>query len=99
MAKVTMILEDLSDGSVLFSINTQSLMENTDATRIASQAHDVIHKLLDGLDKRVNRPAEFDAFCAFARSIRDNWDCDADAHKYGTPCRCCEAEKLLGESI
>jgi hypothetical protein len=31
----------------------------------------------------------------FAKSIRDNWDCDADAHRHGTPCRCCEAEELL----
>lgn len=25
------------------------------------------------------------------KDFRDNWDCDSDAHKYGTPCRCCEA--------
>lgn len=25
-------------------------------------------------------------------SIHSDWDCDSDAHKYGTPCRCCEAE-------
>jgi DNA-directed RNA polymerase subunit RPC12/RpoP len=34
---------------------------------------------------------------AFAKSIRDNWDCDQDAHRYGTPCRCCEAKELLEE--
>ena len=32
---------------------------------------------------------------AFAVDIRDNYDCDSDAHKYGTPCRCCEAEYVL----
>ncbi len=31
----------------------------------------------------------------FAKDVRDNWDHDGDAHKYGTPCRCCEAEKAL----
>ncbi len=31
----------------------------------------------------------------FARDVRDNYDCDSDAHKYGTRCRCCEAAKLL----
>lgn len=31
----------------------------------------------------------------FALSMRDNWDCDRDAHYYNTPCRCCEAEKVL----
>jgi hypothetical protein len=34
---------------------------------------------------------------AFAVMIRDDFDCDNDAHKYGTPCRACEAEKLVGK--
>ena len=29
------------------------------------------------------------------RDIRDNFDCDSDAHKYGTPCRCCSAKEAL----
>lgn len=29
------------------------------------------------------------------RSIRDNYDCDEDAHRYGTPCRCCIARETL----
>lgn len=104
MAKVTMILEDLPDGSVLFSINTQPLMGNTEATRLASQAHNLIDKLLDGLDERAKdakkpEPIDFDALQEFARDIRDNWDCDEDAHRYGTRCRCCEAEKILGPLV
>ena len=39
--------------------------------------------------------AEIEQLREFARYIRDNYDCDADAHKYGTPCRCCEARHLL----
>ena len=31
----------------------------------------------------------------FAEDIRDNYDCDADAHKYKTTCRRCTAEKVL----
>lgn len=31
----------------------------------------------------------------FARDVRDNYDCDSDAHKYGTPCRCCSAARVL----
>jgi hypothetical protein len=31
----------------------------------------------------------------FACDIRDNWDCDVDAHEHGTPCRCCAAEALI----
>lgn len=31
------------------------------------------------------------------RSIRDNYDCDSDAHKYNTECRCCLAFEVLGE--
>lgn len=30
----------------------------------------------------------------FARDVADNWDCDSDAHKYGTPCRACQAKGL-----
>ena len=26
-----------------------------------------------------------------------NWDCDDDAHKYGTPCRACAAEEALAQ--
>lgn len=34
---------------------------------------------------------------AFAKDVRDNFDCDADAHRYGTMCRCCEAGAVLSE--
>jgi hypothetical protein len=33
----------------------------------------------------------------FARDIRDNYDCDEDAHKYGTTCRSCKAKEMLSE--
>jgi hypothetical protein len=39
---------------------------------------------------------ELEKFQDFARDIRDNYDCDNDAHRYNTRCRCCEAEKLIG---
>lgn len=31
----------------------------------------------------------------FAQNIANNYDHDADAHRYITPCRVCEAERLL----
>ena len=31
----------------------------------------------------------------FVKDCRDSWDCDNDAHKYGTTCRSCEAKKIL----
>lgn len=31
----------------------------------------------------------------FAKNCHENFDCDEDAHKYGTPCRSCEASILL----
>ena len=34
----------------------------------------------------------------FARDVRDNWDCDDDSHKYGTSCRCSDAEEVLRNS-
>jgi hypothetical protein len=33
----------------------------------------------------------------FIKDIESNWDCDKDAHKYNTLCRCCEAKKLLNQ--
>jgi len=32
---------------------------------------------------------------SFVESLVSGWDCDTDAHKYGTQCRKCEAAKLL----
>ena len=29
------------------------------------------------------------------KEIRDDFDCDNDAHRYGATCRCCLAEKTL----
>ena len=34
---------------------------------------------------------------SFLREINSNWDCDEDAHRYNTICRCCDAEKTLNE--
>jgi hypothetical protein len=34
---------------------------------------------------------------SFIKEIKENWDCDDDAHKYSTICRCCDAEKTLDE--
>ena len=31
----------------------------------------------------------------FARDMAENWDCDDDAHKYGTRCRACAALEIL----
>jgi hypothetical protein len=33
----------------------------------------------------------------FVRDCAKNWDCDEDSHRYGTPCRMCEAEKIMEE--
>lgn len=33
----------------------------------------------------------------FAETVRDGFDCDEDAHKKNTFCRCCAAEKVLKE--
>lgn len=32
---------------------------------------------------------------AFAKDVRDNYDCDNDAHRHGTTCRACEAGHVL----
>ena len=38
---------------------------------------------------------ELKAWREFGQNVRDNFDCDRDAHKYGTRCRCCDAQELL----
>ena len=43
--------------------------------------------------------AEVERLKVFARDCRDNWDCDADAHKHGTRCRACEAQCLFAEPM
>jgi len=35
---------------------------------------------------------------SFVQDVADSFDCDGDAHEHGTPCRRCEARKLLGRS-
>lgn len=44
---------------------------------------------ISSLQKRLNTALEL------IRDLRDNWDCDEDAHKYGTGCRACSATELL----
>jgi len=40
--------------------------------------------------------AEVARLRAVLRNVRDNYDCDEDAHRYGTICRCCDARAALG---
>ena len=32
---------------------------------------------------------------SFADGVLSNYDCDSDAHRYNTACRCCDAAKVL----
>lgn len=32
--------------------------------------------------------------CEVMRDFAENWDCDSDAHKYGTTCRVCDADAM-----
>lgn len=43
-----------------------------------------------------NKVKEYENFITY---IRDNFDCDQDAHKYGNMCRCCAAEKLIPKGL
>lgn len=40
---------------------------------------------------------QVEVLTAFAKDCIDDFDCDSDAHKYGTMCRCCSADKILSE--
>ena len=50
-------------------------------------------------DARLRREAEEDLrkLIGFLEELRDNWDCDPDAHTHGTRCRVCVASSLLQE--
>lgn len=41
--------------------------------------------------------AEVERLRGVLRNVRDNYDCDEDAHRYGTICRRCDARAALGE--
>jgi hypothetical protein len=43
--------------------------------------------------------AERDKVVGLLKNFRDGYDCDSDAHKYGTECRCCAAAKMLDELL
>lgn len=49
-------------------------------------------RLLDDLD---TLGAEVEKLRGLLVDFRDGWDCDTDAHKYKTQCRCCAAAAAL----
>lgn len=67
----------------LFQINAEYDMFGLD--RIVSQHNEQTQRL----QYRVNELEKF------VRHVYANYDCDVDSHKYGTPCRCCDANKLM----
>ncbi len=54
------------------------------ALQLASRENDTLKRQVEVLEE-------------FARDVLHGFDCDADAHRYGTMCRCCTAAKILGE--
>ena len=51
-----------------------------------------VDRLTSENDRLRARVAELEEF---ARNVAYNYDCDTDAHRLGTRCRCCDAEALL----
>ena len=50
-----------------------------------------------GNDKEVKRllDRQVTSLVELAENVYSGYDCDSDAHKYGTPCRKCMAEDVL----
>jgi hypothetical protein len=46
-------------------------------------------------DKKMYSEEEVKLLIDFVKDCATNWDCDNDSHKYNTPCRMCEAQKVL----
>lgn len=55
-----------------------------------------VGRIIDALDDRISRLTERNKELeAVMRVIAEGFDCDTDAHRYGTFCRVCEAKKIL----
>jgi hypothetical protein len=46
-------------------------------------------------DKKMYSEEEVKLLIDFVKDCANNWDCDNDSHKYNTPCRMCDAQKVL----
>ena len=55
----------------------------------------MIEQMVGMKDQIEQLTKEMDEAVMILKDIRDNYDCDKDAHKYGTSCRCCMAAKFL----
>lgn len=42
---------------------------------------------------------ELERLRATLKTIMEDFDCDSDAHRYGTACRCCIAKEALGITL
>lgn len=71
------------------AVDTNAIRVNWQGSTTACQqaAAEVITVLCD----------EVDRLRSVLRDFMDNWDCDSDAHRHNTTCRCCSAEEALGE--
>lgn len=84
------------------------LRETLEAYKEATGIVDKIG-VVDALNAAINKEAERAAKLAiqneklwnvvrqaaeFAKNIEMNYDCDRDAHRYGTHCRCCDAAEF-----
>jgi len=45
--------------------------------------------------ERMYNEEEVKTLIDFIKDCASNWDCDEDSHRYNTPCRMCEAQKVL----
>ncbi len=53
--------------------------------------------ILEAKAKRKQKEEQLNLLIGFVKDCATNWDCDSDAHKYGTTCRACGAQKLLSQ--
>lgn len=57
---------------------------------------DTLGNMLDDLEGMLAaREAKLKQAMDFVRDCAENYDCDADAHRYGTMCRACSAKRVL----
>ena len=89
-------------GSVAVLANDDEVFVERDCGRVVTIPRAVIVELLRrtsaGISARLRAAeAEVERLRGALRNVRDNYDCDESAHKYGTTCRCCDARAALGE--
>jgi hypothetical protein len=87
--------ETLKTGIQFVEDEMKFSFNSTETRRIAKY---LLRFFIEGVKIKSNNTytqADINSLFDFIESIKRNWDCDVDSHRYNTHCRACEAESIL----